>query len=160
MSMRTWRITRVEEGPDAWMFLYEPVDGDSGTVAASFPKEAFEHRMAEHGLKSLDEVIEALLYEPLLSWMHADGDPAAQVRLEGDAASARARLQGQIAACREKYGQVLTDAPAARSGLTAEAAADPLQVLRDRVRIDPVRVATIRLEIDRYMLAPERAKEE
>ncbi|MFG2076986.1 hypothetical protein [Nonomuraea maritima] len=152
MGVRTWRITHVEEGPDAWTFLYEPVDGDGGTVAASFPKEAFEHRMAEHGLTSLDEVIEALLYEPLLSWMHADGDPDAQVRLEGDAASARARLQGQIAACREQYGQVLTDAPAAASGRSAQAAADPLQALRDRVRIDPVRVATIRLAIDRHLL--------
>ncbi|WP_433444544.1 hypothetical protein [Nonomuraea sp. CA-141351] len=150
--MRTWRITRVEEGPDAWTFLYEPVDGEGGTFAASFPKGVFEHRMAEHGLKSLDEAIEALMYEPLLSWMHAEGDPDAQVRLEGDAASARARLQEQIAACRDRYGQVLTDAPAARSGLKAQAATDPLQVLRDRVRIDTVRVATIRLEIDRHLL--------
>jgi hypothetical protein len=156
MGVRSWRVTRVEEGEDAWGFLYEPVDGDGGTFAASFPKGAFEHRMAEHGLKSLDEAIEVLLYEPLyeplLSWMHAEGDPDAQVRLEGDAASARARLQEQIAACRERYGQVLTDAPAAASGRSARAAADPLQVLRDRVRVDPVRVATIRLEIDRHLL--------
>jgi hypothetical protein len=152
MGVRSWRIVRVEEGPDAWAFLYEPVDGEGGTFASSIPKGAFEHRMAEHGLKSLDEVIEALMYEPLLSWMHAEGDPDAQVRLEGDAASARARLQEQIAACRERYGQVITDAPAARSGMSARAAADPLQVLRDRVQVDPVRVATIRLEIDRYLL--------
>jgi hypothetical protein len=152
MDVRSWRITRVEEGPDAWAFLYEPVDGDGGTFSSSIPKGAFEHRMAEHGLDSLDEAIEALLYEPLLSWMHAEGDPDAQVRLEGDAASARARLQEQIAACRERYGQVITDAPAAASGRSTRAAADPLQVLRDRVRVDPVRVATIRLEIDRHLL--------
>jgi hypothetical protein len=155
MSVRTWRVTRVEEGPDAWAFLYEPVDGDGGTFAASIPKDAFENRMAEHGLRSLDEVIEALLYEPLLSWMHGEGDPGAQVRLEGDAVSARARLQQQIAACREMYGQVITDPPAAASGRSARAAADPRRVLKERVQVDPVRVATIRLEIDRFLLTQQ-----
>jgi hypothetical protein len=111
--------------------------------------------MAEHGLTSLDEVIEALLYEPLLSWMHAEGDPGAQVRLEGDAASARARLQQQIVACREKYGQVITAPPTPTTGRSGQAAADPLRVLRERIQVDPVRVATIRLEIDRYLLAQQ-----
>ncbi|MBB5781071.1 hypothetical protein [Nonomuraea jabiensis] len=94
MSVRTWRVTRVEEGPDAWAFLYDPVDGDGGTFAFGIPKDAFENRMAEHGLESLDEVIEALLYEPLLSWMHAGGDP----RRAGQAGRGRGLGTGPAAA--------------------------------------------------------------
>lgn len=141
MAAARWRITSLTEGPQTWLIHYEPVDGGEA-FAASFPKEAFEIRMAEHGLDSLDEAIEVLLYTPLLHAMHADGHPGVMPVLEGDAASAHARVLGQVAACKEQYGEVT--APA--SGPAR--AADPLQVLRERVRVDPVRVATIRLEID------------
>ncbi|TMR91457.1 hypothetical protein [Nonomuraea basaltis] len=143
MAVARWRITSVTEGSETWLIHYEPVDGGGEAFAASFPKEAFEIRMAEHGLDSLDEAIEVLLYTPLLHAMHADGHPGVLPVLEGDAASARARVLDQVAACKEQYGEVTT-APA--NGLAR--AADPLQVLRERVRVDPVRVATIRLEID------------
>ncbi|MFG1709247.1 hypothetical protein ACFLIM_39255 [Nonomuraea sp. M3C6] len=148
MAVARWRITSVTEGPQTWLIHYEPVDGGGEAFAASFPKEAFEIRMAEHGLDSLDEAIEVLLYTPLLHAMHADGHPDVMPVLEGDAATARSRVLSQVAACKERYGEV-TAAPA--NGLAR--AADPLQALRDRVRVDKVRVATIRLEIDRHLLS-------
>ncbi|MET7334379.1 hypothetical protein [Nonomuraea sp. NPDC005650] len=147
MAAARWRIASVTEGRETWLIHYEPL-GDGEAFAASWPKEAFEIRMAEHGLDSLDEAIEVLLYTPLLHAMHADDHSGVMPVLEGDAATARARVLGQVAACKEKYGEVTT-APV--QGLAR--AADPLQVLRDQVRVDPVRVATIRLEIDRHLLS-------
>jgi len=150
MAVAQWRITSVTEGPETWLIHYEPVGGGEG-FAASWPKAAFEIRMAEHGLDSLDEAIEVLLYTPLLHLMHADGHEGVLPVLADDVATARARILGQVATCKEKYAEVVT-APV--SGLAR--AADPLQVLRDGVRVDRVRVAAIRLEID-SMLAGEGA---
>ncbi|MDF5756667.1 hypothetical protein [Spongiactinospora sp. TRM90649] len=159
MAMRAWRIVRANDDGQTWTILYEPVgDGHEhpGTVAVSIPKVAFEIRAAEHGLKDVDEVIEALLYEPLLTWMYAEGDPDVQVRLEGDAPSARARLLDQIEACRQRYGQVITE-PMETSAHARRTSppADPLRALRESVRIDPVRVAGLRVEIDGLLAAHE-----
>lgn len=153
MTVMRWRITSVTEGAQTWVIHYEPVDGQGEAFAASWPKEAFEIRMAEHGLGSLDEAIEVLLYTPLLHAMHADGQECVLPVLEGDAITARARVLAQVAACKERHGEVTTMAASAR-GRTA----DPLQVLRNGVRIDPVRVATMRLEIDRTLLARATAE--
>ncbi|MGW6499318.1 hypothetical protein [Nonomuraea angiospora] len=154
MAAARWRIASVTEGRETWLIHYEPL-GDGEAFAASWPKEAFEIRMAEHGLDSLDEAIEVLLYTPLLHAMHADGHPDVMPVLEGDAATARARILGQVAACKEQYAEVTTT-PANGRARTP----DPLRTLHDGAHIDPVRVATMRLEIDRYMLARERADKE
>ncbi|MFI6909644.1 hypothetical protein ACIBKY_50875 [Nonomuraea sp. NPDC050394] len=151
MSVRSWRIDRVEEGPTTWLVHYEPESGGATPFAASIPKEAFEHRMAEHGLQTLDEAIDALLYAPLLSWMAAAGDADGQVLLEGEAGQARERLLGQIAACKERYGELVTTAAAARG----RRAVDPLAAIRKSTRIDPVRVAALRMEIDRFLVAQD-----
>ncbi|MEV3981788.1 hypothetical protein [Nonomuraea sp. NPDC049758] len=155
MMVQRWRISDVVEGPESWLIFYEPLDDGGEAFAASWPKEAFEIRMAEHGLETVDEAIEVLLYTPLLHAMHADGQEDALPVLEGDATSARARVLGQVAACKERFGEVATSRSAVRRGQ-----ADPLQVLRDGVRTDPVRIAAMRLDIDRYLLASERADKE
>ncbi|PRX66097.1 hypothetical protein B0I32_106233 [Nonomuraea fuscirosea] len=143
MAVAQWRITSVTEEPETWLIHYEPV-GDGQPFAASWPKDAFEIRMAEHGLDSLDEAIEVLLYTPLLHLMRADGHDGVLPVLADDVATARARIRDQVEGCKKRYAEVVA-APA--NGL-ARAAADPLQVLRERVRVDPVRVATIRLQRD------------
>ncbi|SDI30989.1 hypothetical protein SAMN05421869_10596 [Nonomuraea jiangxiensis] len=87
--------------------------------------------------------------------MHGDGHEDVLPVLEGDAATARTRVLGQVAACRERYGEAAT-APVSARGR----AADPLQALREGAHIDPVRVATMRLEIDRAfsLLRDERIR--
>ncbi|MGN9844863.1 hypothetical protein ACTMTI_42720 [Nonomuraea sp. H19] len=62
----------------------------------------------------------------------------------------------QLATCKAKYG-VVTATPAG-TGRAAKAA-DPLQVIRDQTRIDPIKTATIRMEMARYRLAHEAESE-
>lgn len=151
MAVAQWRITSVTEEPETWLIHYEPVGDEGQPFAASWPKAAFEIRMAEHGLDSLDEAIEVLLYTPLLHMMHADGHDGALPVLAGDVETARARIFDQIADCKKQFAEVVT-APA--NGLAR--AADPLQVLRERVQVDKVRVAAIRLEIDSLLAGGAR----
>ncbi|MFI7705522.1 hypothetical protein [Nonomuraea sp. NPDC049480] len=159
MAVEQWRITEVCEvsGPDedAWLITYEPVDGDAGARFVSYvPKEAIEVRAAEYGLASVDEALEVILYAPLLAPAHAAGELDMPVPALVDVETARAQVTEQLATCKEKYGRVVTATAAAGAGRAAKTkAADPLQVIRDQTRIDPIRTATIRMEMDRYRLA-------
>ncbi|WP_091089323.1 hypothetical protein [Nonomuraea wenchangensis] len=67
--------------------------------------------------------------------------------LHNDAVTARARVLSQVAACK-RYGEVAEPAFTAWRGEPHS-----LQVLRDGIRIDAVRVATMGLEIDRELAA-------
>ncbi|GGO63221.1 hypothetical protein [Nonomuraea cavernae] len=157
MPVEQWRITEVREvispGEDAWLITYEPVDGDPDAGFVSYvPKEAVEVRAAEYGLTSADEALDVILHAPLLAHAHAAGELDMPSPALVDVATARAQVAEQLATCKAKYGVVTT--AAAGTGRAATTA-DPLQVIRDRTRIDPVRSATIRMEMDRYRLAHE-----
>lgn len=156
MAVQQWRITEVREvsspGEDAWLITYEPVDGDPGAAFVSYvPKEAVEVRAAEYGLTSVEEALDVILHAPLLAPAHAAGKLEMPSPALLDVEAARAQVVEQLATCKARYGVVTT--AAAGAGRSAKAAADPLQVIRDQTRIDPVRSATIRMEMDRYRLA-------
>lgn len=68
--------------------------------------------------------------------------------LQNDAVTTRARVLSQVAACKKRYGEVAEPAFTAWRGEPHS-----LQVLRDGIRIDAVRVATMGLEIDRELAA-------
>lgn len=151
-----WRITEVREvnSPDenAWLITYEPVDGGPGAAFVSYvPKEAVEVRAAEYGLASVDEALEVILHAPLLAPAHAAGELDMPAPALVDVDTARAQVKEQLAVCKEKYGTVTVTAEAGTARRAAKTA-DPLQVIRDQTRIDPVRAATIRLQMDRYRL--------
>ncbi|MEV0149675.1 MULTISPECIES: hypothetical protein [unclassified Nonomuraea] len=161
MAVQQWRITEVREvsspGEDAWLITYEPVDGDPGAAFVSYvPKEAVEVRAAEYGLTSVDEALDVILHAPLLAPAHAAGELVMPSPALVDVETARAQAAEQLATCRAKYGVVTT--AVAGAGRAAKAA-DPLKVIREQIRIDPVRAATIRMEMDRYRLAHEAESE-
>ncbi|QFY09650.1 hypothetical protein GBF35_26010 [Nonomuraea phyllanthi] len=155
MPVQQWRITEVREvvNPDenAWLITYEPVDGDPGAGFVSYvPKEAIEVRAAEYGLATVDEALDVILHSPLLAPAHAAGELNMPTPALVDVETARAQVVEQLAICKAKCGVVTTAAETRRA---AKGAADPLQVIRDQTRIDPIKSATIRMEMDRYRLA-------
>jgi hypothetical protein len=156
MAVDQWRITEVREvvNPDenAWLITYEPVDGDPGAGFVSYvPKEAIKVRAAEYGLATVDEALDVILHAPLLAPAHAAGELDMPFPALVDVETARAQVVEQLATCKAKYGVVTT--ASAETGRMARAQADPLQVIRDQTRIDPIKSATIRMEMDRYRLA-------
>ncbi|MEU1883439.1 hypothetical protein ABZ470_39550 [Streptosporangium sp. NPDC020072] len=160
VAVPQWRITQVREvtgpGEDAWLISYEPASGHPGEAFVSYvPKEALVVRAAEYGLATVDEALEVILHEPLLAEHQAAGRLEMLTPALLDVAAARAQVEGQLAVCREQYGVVVTAAPAKAGRSAARAAADPLQVIRDRTRIDPIETAAIRMEIDRVRLRQE-----
>ncbi|MFF0770988.1 hypothetical protein ACFYUK_19035 [Nonomuraea wenchangensis] len=162
VPVQQWRIAEVREvvNPDenAWLITYEPVGGEPNTgFVAYLPKEAVEVRAAEYGLATVDEALDVILHAPLLASAHAAGELDMPSPALLDVEAARAQVVEQLAVCKAKYGVVTT--AAAGAGRAAKAAVDPLQVIRDQTRIDPVRSATIRMEMDRYRLAYEAEQE-
>ncbi|MEV0617558.1 hypothetical protein AB0I81_29850 [Nonomuraea sp. NPDC050404] len=158
MAVEQWQITEVREvsspGEDAWLITYKPVFGDPGATFVSYvPKEAVEVRAAEYGLATVDEALDVILHAPLLAPAHAAGELDMPSPALLDVETARAQVNEQLDVCKAKYGVVTT--AAAGTGRVAKAQADPLQVIRDQTRIDPVKAATIRMEMDRYRLSHE-----
>ncbi len=156
--MDEWVVTGVEEATDAsgtvgfWVIVYqvpETVHPD-GVIRYYVHKGAIEGRAAEYGLTDVDDVLEIVTYEPLLGARQAAGELPPLIPAAMDAASARAAVAEQIETCKRQYGQVSITGKS-RKALAAKA--DPLQTIRDRARIDPVRTAAMRLEMDRTRLA-------
>lgn len=155
MPVQQWRITQVREvsspGEDAWLITYEPVDGDPSSGFASYvPKEAIEVRAAEYGLATVDEALDVILHAALLAPAHAAGELDMPAPGLLDVEAARAQVTEQLAICKERYGTITA---AAAGAARAAKAADPLQVIRDQTRIDPIKTAAIRMEIDRFRLS-------
>ncbi|MEU8195223.1 hypothetical protein AB0C10_15730 [Microbispora amethystogenes] len=156
--MDEWVVTGVEEATDDsgkhefWVIVYqvpETVHPD-GVWRYHVHKGAIEGRAAEYGLTTVDEVLEILTFEPLLAPLQASGELPMLIPSAMDAASARAAVAEQIDTCKRRHGRVSVTGKS-RKALAAKA--DPLQTIRDRVRVDPVRTAVMRLEIDRARLS-------
>lgn len=149
-----WRVTEVREvsspGEEAWLITYQPPDG-APVLVSYVPKDAIEMRAAEFGLASFDEALEVLLYAPLLASAQASGELDMLTPSLVDVDSARKQVVEQLATCKKKYG-VVTTAAAAGTARAAKAV-DPLQVIRDQTRIDPIKTAAIRMGIDRFRLS-------
>ncbi|TMR97525.1 hypothetical protein [Nonomuraea basaltis] len=156
-----WTVTGVEEttGDDGrtpyWVIVYEvPVEvAPDGQWRYYVPKEAVEYRAAEYGLTDVDEVLDVLVHEPLLIELQSAGVLPPLTPSLTDAAAARELVRQQIAACRERHGAV-----AAQRKHSNARAVDPLQAIRDACRIDPIRTAELRMEIDRHRMAQARGE--
>lgn len=159
-DQEVWRVKGVEEMTDTsgrteyWVIVYEVPESvwPDGEYRYGFPKGALEGRAAEYGLAGVDEALEVLLWEPLLARASSDGVLDMVVPALLDADMAREQIQQRIAVCREQHSVV--EQPAA-AGLRR--AADPLQVIRES-RFDPIKVATIRMEMDRHRLAQHKER--
>ncbi|MGW4639542.1 hypothetical protein ACWEN6_13490 [Sphaerisporangium sp. NPDC004334] len=154
-----WVVTGVEETTDAtgriplWMIVYQvpPEASPDGELRYVVPREVIDFRAAEYGLTTVEEVLDLLVWEPLLGIAQAAGDldmPAAPLL---DPAAARAQIAGQIEACKDRHGTVRVGATAGAA--RAAKAADPLHAIRQATRIDPIRVAALRVELDRARAA-------
>jgi hypothetical protein len=153
-----WRVKAVEEMTDTsgrieyWVIVYEVPETvwPDGEYRYGFPKDALEGRAAEYGLASVDEALEILLWEPLLARASSAGVLQMVVPALLDSDSAREQISDRIARCGELHGVIERTDASSRSR-----AADPLQAIRDEARLDPVRVATIRMEMDRHRIAQQ-----
>lgn len=139
-----------------WVIVYEVPEEMSADRRHRYivPHDLLEIRAAEYGLSSVDDVLDVIVHEPMLGAAQAAGDLPMLIPGAVDAGTAHAQVTEQIAACRKKHGRVAIDAR--QSTARAEMPAHPLQKIRDSTRIDPIRTASIRLEIDRHRLAQER----
>ncbi|GAA3145020.1 hypothetical protein GCM10010466_40130 [Planomonospora alba] len=160
MAVAQWVVTGVGETTDTsgripfWVITYQVPESvaDDGTVTYYLPKAALEHRVAEYGLDSVEEALEIALYEPVLGPHQAAGELEMLTPALLSPQEARAQVDQQIAICKEKYGVVVTAAPAppdARMSRATSAAPDPLRVIREQTRIDLIRTAALRVELDR-----------
>ncbi len=160
--MQTWTVLDVQEITDAsgtipaWQLLLDvPKKVDpTGRHIFIIPMEAVENRCAEYGFTTVDEALELLLYEMALAPYQASGELPMFNPASMDVVSAQQQAADQIAYCKKKIARI--ESTTADDG-SRKAAPDPLQIIRDKTRIDPVRCAAIRMEIDRYRLARERA---
>lgn len=157
-----WVVTGLEETTDdkgrpGWLIVYqvpEEVSPDREFRLAVSPL-LVETRAAEYGLSTVDEVLDVLVYEPLLGMAQAAGDLPMIVPALLSPDEARAQILGQIETLRNKHGRVTV--PQAQAETKARtAAADPLKPIRDSTRIDPIRMAALRVRIARYRAAEGR----
>ncbi|MEV4806752.1 hypothetical protein AB0K18_42730 [Nonomuraea sp. NPDC049421] len=151
-----WTVVAVEEttaddgAVPYWVIVYQvPEDvSPTGEWRYYLPKAAVAYRAAEFGM-DLEEALQLIVHEPLLIGMHERGELQPLAPALVDAVTARRQALEQISACRAEHVAVVTAASArgrARAG-------DPLQVIRDQTRVDPIAAAAIRLEIDRRRLS-------
>ncbi|MFC6581845.1 hypothetical protein [Planomonospora parontospora] len=163
-------MTSVEETTDTsgripfWVITYRVPESvaDDGVVTYYLPKAALEHRVAEYGLDSVEEALEIALYEPVLGPHQAAGELDMLTPALLRPPEARAQVDQQIAICKENYGVVVTAPsapPDARVSRATSAARDPLRVIREQTRIDPIRTAALRVELDRIRMTYQRTQE-
>ncbi|MFI7126986.1 hypothetical protein ACIBQ1_14930 [Nonomuraea sp. NPDC050153] len=154
--MQQWTIVDVEEttGDDGrtpyWVIVYEVPEEVSpdGRWRYYVLKESVEYRAAEFGLTDIDDVLDVLVHESLLIELQSIGVLPMVTPSSMDAATAHEVVRGQIAHCRERHATVVT---VQGSGAARARVADPLQTIRDACRIDLIRTAELRLEIDRAL---------
>ncbi|MEV4749084.1 hypothetical protein AB0K21_22120 [Streptosporangium sp. NPDC049248] len=163
MAVQEWAVIGVEETTDGtgriplWVIVYEVPEEVSADRRQRYivPHDLLEIRAAEYGLSSVDDVLDVIVHEPMLGAAQAAGDLPMLIPGAVDAGTAHAQVTEQIAACRKKHGRVAMPDVRQRTA-RAETPAHPLQKIRDSTRIDPIRTASIRLEIDRHRLAQEQ----
>ncbi|WP_433235552.1 hypothetical protein ACQPYK_25540 [Streptosporangium sp. CA-135522] len=158
--MQEWTVIGLEETTDGtgripmWVIVYEVPEEVSADRRHRYivPHDLLEIRAAEYGLSTVDDVLDVIVHEPMLGAAQAAGDLPMLIPGTVDAGTAHAQVTEQIAACRQRHGRVIMP-DARQSAARAKPPAHPLQKIRDSTRIDPIRTASIRLEIDRHRLS-------
>ncbi|WP_424533624.1 hypothetical protein ACOZ38_25145 [Sphaerisporangium viridialbum] len=148
-----WQVTEVIETTDrsgkveAWQVTLTRASDDTSLVLF-LPKTAIEDAAVTYGLSTTDEAIDVILHQTVLSIYEPEQEQANPWQASGE--QARAAVVDRVERCKREYATVETDAPRGRTA-AARAAGDALAPLRGHVRVDPVRIATSRLEFQRAL---------
>ncbi|MBT2234747.1 hypothetical protein [Nonomuraea sp. NEAU-A123] len=150
----SWKVTEVINTADesgrieAWEITLTRV-ADGVTVGVFLPKVAIESAAVACGLASTDEAIDMLMHRAVHPIYEPNLPEPNPWQMSAD--EARAAVLERVERCKRDHATVETTVPKARTA-AARKAADVLAPLRSHVRIDPVKVAAVRLEQQRALL--------